>query len=132
MPRFAELARNILQDQIIDDLEVTALCAQLAERKCVDLDEVHGLVTLYCDASKRSPEFEDLFFAVMRETFLADGEILPSEQFYLLKMLYSDREVRPRELEFLRELKRDAKNVAPGFMAIFEEAMSAHPTRNEA
>ena len=132
MPRFAELARNILQDHVINDLEVTALCAELAERRNVDLDEVHSLVELYCGTREYTPAFEDLFFSVLREVFLADGEILPSEQFYLLKMLYSDREIRPREIEFLRELKRDAKNVSPAFHAIYDEALHAHPTKNEA
>jgi hypothetical protein len=90
------------------------------------------LVELYCGTREYTPAFEELFFSVLREVFLADGEILPSEQFYLLKMLYSDREIRPREIEFLRELKRDAKNVSPAFHAIFDEALHAHPTKHEA
>ena len=54
--------------------------------------------------------------ASSRRSSSSDGEILPGEQFYLLKVIYSDRVIRPRELEFLRELRRcEAKSVTPEF-----------------
>ena len=59
----------------------------------LNLDDVKLLVQLYCEADHRCPAFEDLFFDVLEEVLLEDGQIQPAEQFYLLKMLYSDRKI---------------------------------------
>lgn len=51
-----------------------------------------------------------------------------SEQYYLLKMLYSDREIRDREKDFLRKLRAAARHTTPEFEALCDEAFRAHPT----
>jgi hypothetical protein len=65
---------------------------------------------------------------VLEEVILADGEILPSEEFYLLKMLYSDREIRPREKQFLRDLAAKTSRVPPEFEALCQVAFQAAET----
>jgi len=53
---------------------------------------------------------------------LADSRIGLDEQYYLLKMLYSDGHVRECEKQFLRELRREAQGITPEFEALCEEA----------
>ena len=95
---------------------------------CLDLDDVKLLVELYCGATEYCSAFEDLFFSVLEEVFLADGKIQASEQYYLLKMLYSDREIRDREKQFLLKLRETADHTTPEFEALCQEAFQAHPT----
>ncbi len=54
-----------------------------------------------------------------------DGEISQAEQFYLLKMIYSDGQIRECEKQFLQELRSEARIVPAGFEELCETAMSA-------
>ena len=55
---------------------------------------------------------------------LADGKIGADEQFYLLKMLYSDGHVRDREREFLFELRQELKETTPEFEALCDQILT--------
>jgi len=107
---------------------VAQIRARLYEDGRLDMDDVKLLTELYCGASDYCREFEELFFSVLEKVFLADGAIQPSEQFYLLKLLYSDREIRDREKRFLLDLRDKATQTTPEFEALCEEALQCHPT----
>jgi hypothetical protein len=129
MATFYELLSTTLADKKIDADEVVLIREHIfQEDGQLDLEDVRLLVELYCEAHGYCQAFEDLFFEVLKQVLLADGELLAAEQFYLLKMLYSDRVIREREKEFLLELKREAKRVPPEFEALCQEAFRAHPT----
>ena len=128
MSTFHEFVSALLADKKIDESEVPLIREYLYKDGRLDLDDVKLLVELYCGATDYCGAFEDLFFSVLEEVFLADGEIQPSEQFYLLKMLYSDREIRDREKDFLLRLKETASQTTPEFEALCHEAFQAHPT----
>ena len=123
-----DMLASVLADGAIDDAEAALIREYLYRDGKLDLDDVKVLVELYCEARRRSASFDDLFFEVLEQVILADGEIQPSEQFYLLKMLYSDRQVRAREKEFLVRLRRTARQTTPQFDALCDEAFQAHPT----
>jgi hypothetical protein len=114
-----------LADGKVDPTEALLLQEMLFEDGQLDLDDVRLLVELYCNAGERSPEFEQLFFTVLEQVFLADGQVQPSEQFYLLKMLYSDRDVSPADLDFLKRLQAKASHRTPEFDALCAEALQA-------
>jgi hypothetical protein len=126
---FHRFVSEALADQKIDDADMLPLEEALFEDGQLDLDDVKLLVELYCNARERSPAFEELFFSVLEHVFLADGEVQASEQFYLLKMLYSDREIGQPEREFLQRLKAKAASRAPEFAALCETAFKA-PNRD--
>ena len=128
MPRYFELLSTTLANQKIDDDEVGMIREQIYRDGQLDLDDVRLLIELYCEAREYPAAFETLFFDILKKVFLADGEVTPDEQYHLLKMLYSDRVIRSRELEFLRELKRESKHVTPEFDALCQNAFEAHPT----
>src|SRR5262249_47933701 len=109
--------------QISDD-DVPVIRQKLHDEGQLDIDDVKLLVELYCDTEIRCPAFDKLFFSVLEKVLLADGQITPSEEFYLLKMLYSDREVREPEREFLRRLRKKLPNRTESFEALFETAMN--------
>jgi hypothetical protein len=122
------LVERILADKKVDESEVPVIRDYLYRDGKLDLEDVKLLVELYCDAGEYCPAFEDLFFEVLEEVVLADGEIQPAEEFYLLKMLYSDRVISDREKEFLLKLKETARRVPPEFAALCDEALKADPT----
>jgi len=126
--KFHEFVSTTLADKRIVDSEVPRIREHLYQDGHLNLEDVKLLVELYCQAAYYCPAFEDLFFSVLEEVLLEDGEIQPSEQFYLLKMLYSDREIRDRERDFLVKLRRTAKHTTPEFEALCDEALQAHPT----
>ena len=128
MVQFHEFVSVTLADKRIGDEEVPLIREHLYQDGRLDLADVKLLVELYCEADEYCLAFEDLFFEVLEEAILADGEIQPSEQFYLLKLLYSDREIRDREKDFLRKLQQTARQTTPEFDALCDEAFRAHPT----
>jgi hypothetical protein len=123
-----ELLSAVLADRKIDDEDVALIRQRVDEDGRVTLDDVKLLVELYCAAEQRTPAFEDLFFEVLEKVLLADGEVQPSEQFYLLKMLYSDRKVTQREKQFLESLRRQVRRSSPEFETLCREALAAPET----
>jgi hypothetical protein len=122
------LAKIQANGEISDD-EVPSIRQKLNADGRLDLDDVKLLVELYCEAGNRSRAFDELFFSVLERVFLTDGQITPSEEFYLLKMLYSDREIREPEREFLRRLRKQLPERSASFESLFETAMES-PAKN--
>ena len=114
--------------EITDD-KVQAIRQQIAADRRLDLDDVKLLVHLYCETHNRCAKFDELFFSVLERVLLKDGEITPSEEFYLLKMLYSDREIHQPEKDFLRKLRKKLPKRSQSFENLFETAMAA-PAKN--
>jgi len=122
------LAKIQAKGQISDD-DVPLVRQKLHDEGQLNIDDVKLLIELYCDTQNRCPAFDRLFFSVFEKVLLADGQISPSEEFYLLKMLYSDREVREPERDFLRRLRKKLPNRTESFETLFETAMNA-PAKN--
>ena len=114
MSAIQELHTRVVRDRRITPDEVAIIQAQVRADGRLDMQDVKLLVELLSDSIEVCPEFDDLFFPVLKNVLLADGKILADEQFYLLKMLYSDGRVRDNERDFLREL-RDEIEPTPEF-----------------
>jgi len=128
MGRLHEFRSELLRDGKITEDEVEVIRHYVQEDGKLDLDDLKLLVELLSEADEVCPAFDALFFPAAREVILADGRIGFDEQFYLLKMLYSDGCVRESEKEFLVELHREASEVTPEFEALVEEALDTHPS----
>jgi hypothetical protein len=129
MSQLHQFLATIQNDGVICDNEVPLIRQKLSEDGELDLEDVKLLIELYCESENRSPAFDSLFFSVLEGVFLADGQITPSEEYYLLKMLYSDREIREPELEFLRRLRKQLPQRSANFEALFETALNS-PKKN--
>jgi hypothetical protein len=128
MGRLHELQAELLNDGKITDQEVAVIRQYLGDEENPDLEDVKFLVELLCAAHEVSPAFDEFFFPALKRVILADGRVGLDEQFYLLKMLYSDGDVRECERQFLRDLRREAKEITPEFEALCEEALRAPAT----
>jgi hypothetical protein len=128
MGNLRDLRAELLRDGKITDQEVEVVRGYLRDAGKLDIEDVRFLVELLCDAHDVSPEFDKVFFPALKEAILADGRVGLDDQFYLLKMLYSDGHVRECEKQFLRELRREAKEVSPEFDALCENALSCPET----
>lgn len=129
MSQFHQFLTKIQADGKIGECEVLSIRQQLEANGQLDVDDVKLLVELYCETADRAPAFDALFFSVLEKVLLADGQISPSEEYYLLKMLYSDREVRDPEREFLRRLRKQVPERTTSFEALFDTALDA-PNKN--
>lgn len=128
MSKQFEFLSATLANKKIDDAEVAAIREHIHADGQLDIEDVKLLIELYCEAREYPAAFENLFFDVLKQVMLADGEVSPIDQFYLLKMLYSDRVIRERELDFLRKLKRDAKHFSPEFESLYQNAVESPRT----
>lgn len=129
MSQFYTLLAQIQADGGITNDEIQPIRQYLDADNTLDLDDVKLLVELYCDAKNRCPAFDELFFSVLERVLLSDGQISPSEEFYLLKMIYSDREIREPEREFLRRLRKQLPSRSASFENLFETAINS-PAKN--
>ena len=125
MPGLNQLRSQLLQDGKITPNEVEIIQNHVWEDGCLDLADVRFLVELLSEADEVCPEFDDLFFPILKRVVLADGRIGYDEQFYLLKMLYSDGHVRESERQFLQMLLGEATDVTPEFEELCETALAA-------
>ena len=114
----------LLADGKITPQEVETIKNHITEDGQLDFEDVKFLVDLLSDANEVCPEFDELFFPVVRQVLLEDGKISMDEQFLLLKMLYSDGNVRESERKFLQDLCREAESISPDFKQLCENAMS--------
>lgn len=119
------LKERLLTDGKITDCEIQAIRDYIDANGRLDLDDVRFLVNLLSEAREVCPEFDELFFPALKQVLLADGHVGPDEQFYLLKMLYSDGRIRPVEKQFLEELRAEARDVSPEFESLCETALAA-------
>jgi hypothetical protein len=128
MGHLRDMQSEILRDGRITDQEVDVIRDYLRDKGGLDLEDVKFLVEMLSDAREVAPEFDEVFFPALKKVILADGRVGLDEQFYLLKMLYSDKHVRESEKQFLRDLRNEAKETTPEFESLCEEAFSAPAT----
>jgi hypothetical protein len=128
MPRLSEQFDGLVKDRKITANEVEIIRQHTAADGRLDLEDMKFLVELLAGAKEVCPEFDALFFPALKQIVLEDGHISQGEQFYLLKMLYSDGEVRDSERQFLQELCDEAGEVPPEFTALVQVAMQAEST----
>ncbi len=124
MANLFHIHAQLLADNRITPDEVELIRQCIEEDGKLDLDDVKFLVGLLSSAEEVCPAFDDLFFPVLKEVLLADGKISMAEQFYLLKMLYSDGHVRDRERDFLFELRGELTEISPEFEALCDQIMT--------
>jgi hypothetical protein len=129
MGRLNDFVATTIADRQVSDDELPLIRDQLYADGELTQDDVKVLIELYCGCDEPSPKFSRLLFSVLEEVLLADGEISPSEQYYLLKLLYSDRVVRDAERQFLKNLRAKLPRRSPEFEALYETAMGS-PERN--
>ena len=129
MSQFHQFVEMVLADGQISEEEAVRIREKVGEDGRLDFDDVKLLVELYCEADRRSAAFEKLFFSVLEGVFMADGQIQPSEEYYLLKLLYSDCEITEAEREFLRKLRKQMPERSASFERLFDTAMNS-PSKN--
>ncbi|MGE0756967.1 MAG: hypothetical protein AB7O38_08100 [Pirellulaceae bacterium] len=128
MKSFYALRSKVLEDRTISPEDVASIRAQIEQDGALTLDDMKLLVELLSDADSVCREFDDLFFPALRAIVLQDGRVTADEQFFLLKMLYSDGRIREQEKRFLVELRRDAVESSPEFDSLCETAFAAPST----
>jgi hypothetical protein len=128
MGRLHQFRDQLLQDHRITEDEVGVLRDYLDRDGRLDLEDVKLLVELLGEASDVCPAFDEIFFPALKEVLLADGRVGLDEQYYLLKMLYSDGRIRDSEKAFLGELLTEVKHSTPEFETLCAEALQADPT----
>lgn len=117
------LATALLADGKIDKAETVILRDGIMEDGKVDGTEMKFLVELRNGAKKTCQEFDQFFFEALASNILADGVVDKSEVKRLREILYADGVIDDNEKEFMKLLKKKAKQVDPSFNDLFKECM---------
>jgi len=118
-PKFAK--RLLLADGKITEQKAELIrAACLADGK-VDKQELEFLAELKRDAESVHPAFDEFFFSVMKRVVLVDGVIDDSEAIWLRRLITNDNQILPREVKFIKELKREARKHGPAFERLHNE-----------
>ena len=111
-----------------------ALKRELLEDEVLDEQEIKFLTDLRTNAYKRAkskketldPAFDAMFFKLLYDQLMDDGEIDKEEAGWLREVLFADGKIDAQEKAFLQKLKRAAKNkTSPEFEKLYEECMAA-------
>jgi len=125
MARLHHVLERLLTDRRITDDEVEIIRDYIAEDGELDVADVKFLVQVLSEAQTVCPAFDELFFPMLEQILLADGEIGRDEQFYLLKMLYSKGHIRESERRFLVRLRHQAAKFPVEFDELLQTALQA-------
>lgn len=116
-PDFAK--RLLLADGRITDTETKLLRRAVVEDGTINREEVEFLIELKRAAVAVAPAFDRFLFAVLKRVVLADGAVSDAEAAWLERTLFADRLlVTDPTVRFLRELRREAKQVGPRFVKL--------------
>ena len=114
--------------------KLKALKRELLEDDVLDDQEIRFLTELRTNAYKRAkskketldPAFDAMFFKLLYDQLMDDGEIDKEEAGWLREVLFADGKIDAQEKAFLQKLKRAAKNkTSPEFEKLYEECMAA-------
>ena len=117
------LTKILLSDGVIDPAETAFLKKEILADGVVDDEEVNFLTDLRNAAKTTSPEFSRLYFSALKSNILADGVIDAAEVAKLRKILFADGVIDDAEKRFMKDLKKNAKSVAPSFDQLLAECL---------
>src|SRR5262245_62175187 len=104
MSQLRELKSQILaegEDLRIDDADVVRIRACVPADRSIRADDLTILAEMRREARVVCPAFDQLFFPAFKAHLLADGKISLTEQFELLRLLYSGGGIDAAERKFL-------------------------------
>lgn len=125
MPNLRRFQSELLNDGRITFDEVNKIKAHIESDGQLDHEDVKFLVELTSNAESVCPEFDNLFFPLLRAVLLEDGKIGLDEQYQLLRMLYADGHVREAEKRFIRDLYDSVDERTPEFEELCETALAS-------
>src|SRR5262249_18588045 len=90
----------------------------------VSAPEMEMLLFMHKRITRVTPAFEQFVYQATKDFLLADGKIDAQEAAWLRKVMLSDSKLGERGKKLLRELRGEAKQVAPEFTALCEECLT--------
>ncbi|MCE9533961.1 MAG: hypothetical protein K8T89_22990 [Planctomycetes bacterium] len=126
MSKLRELKDQILNEGVdlqIDEADWARIRALLPETGEPSRDDLRVLLDMRTEARVVCPAFDSYFFPAFKANLLADGKISTTEQFEILRMLYSGGGIDATERRFLQDLRRALREPSPEFEAMYKQAM---------
>jgi hypothetical protein len=106
----SELVKNVIADNLIDDLEVAQIREVIYEDGKIDLEEVNALFEMNnATSDKNSPRWTILFAEAITSFILEDDVIDDDEIKLLLDLIGEDGKVDAVEYALLVNLQNEAK-----------------------
>jgi uncharacterized tellurite resistance protein B-like protein len=123
MLQLRQLLEDVLANGKVEGHELEVLRRELYADGKIDRSEADFLVEMHKRVQRVTPAFEQFFYQAIKDHLLADGKIEAEEVTWLRQMLYADGRIDEQEKKFLRELRGEAQEVSPEFVALCKEAL---------
>ena len=123
MADLRKLMQDILANGKVEGDEIAVLQRELYADGKIDRQEADFLVELHKRVQRVTPAFEKFFYQAIKDYILTDGKVDAEEAAWLRQMLYADGKIDDHEKKFLRELRGEAKEASPEFVALCEECL---------
>jgi hypothetical protein len=123
MLNLRQIERDIMTTGKINKAELEILRQALYAHGGIDRQGADFLVELHKRVQHVTPAFDHFFYQAIKDHILAHGRINTEETAWLRRMLFADGKIDDQERKLLHELKGEAKEISPEFVALFEESM---------
>ncbi len=128
--KLRELEERIAGKGRVDGADLEALRDVVYSNGKVDRTRADFLAELHKRVQRKSPAFDHFFYQAIKNHILADGRISAEESGWLRQLVFADGKIDDQERKFLHELKGEAKETAPEFDKLFQEAMKQPPEQH--
>lgn len=125
-PKFVK--RLLLAEGRINETEAELIERAILDGDAISQDEIAFLACLKREASWVHPRFDALLFKVLKSMVLLDGKISDAEACWLRKLLIADHQISNAEVDFVKQLKREAKSYGPEFEKLYKECTQLSAT----
>jgi hypothetical protein len=130
MTRLRQLEQEILAKSKVNGAELEALRQEIYGNGKIDRPKADFLAELHKRVQHMTPAFNQFFYQAIKDHILADGKIDAEETAWLRQLLFADGKIDDEERKFLHELKGEAKQTGPEFLALFRESMKQPPEQH--
>jgi hypothetical protein len=123
MLKLRQVEQDIMATGKVNKAELEILRQELYSRGGIDRQGADFLVELHKRVQHVTPAFEHFFYQAVKDHILAHGRINAEESAWLRRMLFADGKIDDQERKLLHELKGEAQEIGPEFVALFGESM---------
>jgi len=123
MLKLRQVERDVMTTGKVNKDELEILRQELYAHGGIDRQGADFLVELHKRVQHLTPAFEHFFYQAIKDHILAHGRINAEETSWLRRMVFADGKIDDQERKFLHELKGEAKEIGPEFVALFAESM---------
>jgi hypothetical protein len=123
MANLKRLKERVLEDGVIDEEDVHAICLALYADAKIDDKTVEFLIGLRNLASSACSLFEQFLVEAVKFKIVRDNTINAKNTALLRELVPDHRQIDGIQRKLLKELRQEVKSRSPEFLKLYDECM---------